>query len=94
LAAEVAVHGQTRRHNSNCSSSRKQRRPTCFRQAEQVQAIAIAASHTTITVASANCKFKTPSGTYNLTVIPTVTAAGSSKSWQMNAISLTLVVVY
>jgi hypothetical protein len=43
-------------------------------------------------VASANYKFRTPAGTYAITVIPTVTAAGSGKSWQLNAISLTLVV--
>ncbi|HEY1469184.1 MAG TPA: hypothetical protein VGF61_09065 [Candidatus Acidoferrum sp.] len=57
-----------------------------------MQAIATAESHTTSTVASANYKFRTPSGTYTLTVIPTVTSAGSTKSWQLDAISLTLVV--
>jgi hypothetical protein len=66
--------------------------PISLTPATAVQAIATAASHTASTVASANYKFKTPSGTYTLTVIPTVTAGGSSKSWQMNAISLTLVV--
>jgi hypothetical protein len=43
-------------------------------------------------VASANYKFRTPPGTYAITVIPTVTVAGSGKAWQLNAISLTLVV--
>jgi hypothetical protein len=57
-----------------------------------VQAKATAESHTASTVASANCKFRTPPGTYVITVIPTVTAAGSGESWQLNAISLTLVV--
>ena len=57
-----------------------------------VQAMATAASHTASPVASASYKFRTPAGSYTLTVIPTVTAAGSSKSWQLNAISLTLLV--
>ncbi|MGB7464794.1 MAG: hypothetical protein WBW14_18005 [Candidatus Acidiferrum sp.] len=43
-------------------------------------------------MASANYKFRTPPGTYAITVIRTVTAAGSGKAWQLNAISLTLVV--
>ena len=60
--------------------------------ATTVQAMATAASHTASSVANANYKFRTPAGAYTLTVIPTVTVAGSSKSWQLNAISLTLVV--
>jgi hypothetical protein len=60
--------------------------------ATTVQAMATATNHAASTVASANYKFRTPAGSYTLTVIPTVTAAGSSKSWQLNAISLTLVV--
>jgi protoporphyrinogen oxidase len=64
--------------------------PIPLSSAAPVQAIATAASHATRSVASANYKFRTPAGTYTLTVIPTVTAAGSSKSWQLNAISLTL----
>jgi chitobiase/beta-hexosaminidase-like protein/centrosomal CEP192-like protein len=66
--------------------------PIPLNSATTVQAIASAASHTASTVASANYKFRTPAGNYTVTVIPTVTAAGSSKSWQLNAISLTLVV--
>jgi hypothetical protein len=34
----------------------------------------------------------TPSGTYTLTVIPTATPAGSTKSFSLSTISLTLVV--
>jgi hypothetical protein len=60
--------------------------------AATVQAMATASGHTASSVVSANYKFRTPAGSYTLTVIPTVTAAGSSKSWQLNAISLTLVV--
>ena len=41
-----------------------------------MQAIAIAASHTASTVVSANYKFKTPSGTWTLTVIPTGDCGG------------------
>ena len=64
--------------------------PIILNSAATVQAIATASDFKTSRVASANYKFKTPSGTYGLTVIPTVTAAGSGKSWQSNAITLTL----
>jgi len=38
--------------------------------------MATAANHTASTVASANYKFRTPEGSYTLTVIPTVTRSG------------------
>jgi hypothetical protein len=66
--------------------------PISLNSATTVQAIVTAESQTASTVASANYKFRTPLGTYAITVIPTVTAAGSGKSWQLNAISLMLVV--
>ncbi len=66
--------------------------PISLNSATTVQAIATVERHTASTVASANYKFRTPPGTYAITVIPTVTAAGSGKSWQLNAISLMLVV--
>ena len=66
--------------------------PISLNSATTVQAIATTESHTASTVASANYKFRTPPGTYAITVIPTVTAAGSGNSWQLNAISLTLIV--
>jgi hypothetical protein len=68
--------------------------PISLNSATTVQVIATAEIHTASTVASANCKFRTPPGTYAIAVIPTVTAAGSGKSWQLNAISLSLVVNY
>jgi hypothetical protein len=64
--------------------------PISLDSATTVQAIATASGYTTSSVASANYKFQTPSGTYTITVIPTVTLAGSSKSWQLNAVLLTL----
>jgi hypothetical protein len=66
--------------------------PISLNSATTVQTIATVESHTASTVASANYKFRTPPGTYAITVTPTVTAAGSGKAWPLNAISLTRVV--
>ncbi|MGB2634506.1 MAG: chitobiase/beta-hexosaminidase C-terminal domain-containing protein, partial [Candidatus Acidiferrum sp.] len=57
-----------------------------------VQAIAIATGDTNSSVGNAIFKFRTPPGTYPITISVSATPAGSSKTLQLNPISLTLIV--
>lgn len=57
-----------------------------------VQAIALATGDTNSSLGNAIFKFRTPPGTYPITIAVTATPAGSSKPLQLNPISLTLIV--
>ncbi|MGB7727523.1 MAG: choice-of-anchor D domain-containing protein [Candidatus Acidiferrum sp.] len=57
-----------------------------------VQAIAVATGDTNSSVGNAIFKFRTPPGTYPITITVSATPAGSSKVLQLNPISLTLIV--
>jgi Chitobiase/beta-hexosaminidase C-terminal domain len=66
--------------------------PFTLNSATTVQAIASASGYTDSTVTSSTFKFRTGAGTYPIAISVTATPAGSTKSLQLDPISLTLVV--
>jgi Chitobiase/beta-hexosaminidase C-terminal domain/Abnormal spindle-like microcephaly-assoc'd, ASPM-SPD-2-Hydin len=74
------------------SSSPVYSAPFALNSATKVQAIASASAYTNSAVATSTFKFRTGAGTYPITISVTATPTGSSKSLQLDPISLTLIV--
>jgi len=74
------------------SSSPAYSAPLTLSSATTVQAIATLSGDSNSAVSTAAYKFRTPAATYPITLTVTATPSGSSKSLQLNPITLTLIV--